>query len=166
MDIRDTVEGDFERILELNDAEVRQTSPMDRERLTLLHGLSSYHRVAVVDGVIAGFLLCMREGSVYDSDNYRWFAERYQRFVYVDRIVVAADSGSRGVGSSLYEGLFEFARQQDVGQICCEYNMEPPNPASRAFHDKFGFREVGTQWLAGGTKRVSLQLATTTRRDR
>jgi uncharacterized protein len=165
MEIRDTAEADFERILELNDAEVRQTSPMDRQRLSRLHGLSSYHRVAMVDGVIAGFLLCMREGAAYDSDNYRWFAERYPRFVYVDRIVVSANFGARGIGSSLYADVFEFARLQGVRQICCEYNIEPPNPASRAFHDKFGFSEVGRQWLAGETKQVSLQLALTARHD-
>jgi uncharacterized protein len=165
MDIRDTVEADFERILELNDAEVRQTSPMDRERLILLHRLASFHRVAIVDGVVAGFLLCMREGAAYDSDNYRWFAERYQRFVYVDRIVVAADFGGRGIGRSLYADLFTCSRLLDVRRICCEYNIEPPNPASRAFHDKFGFSEVGTQWLADGNKQVSLQLALTDRHD-
>jgi predicted GNAT superfamily acetyltransferase len=43
--------------------------------------------------------------------------------------------------------------------VTCEYNIEPPNEASRRFHDKFGFREIGTQWLDDGTKRVSLQAA-------
>jgi predicted GNAT superfamily acetyltransferase len=27
------------------------------------------------------------------------------------------------------------------------------------FHDKFGFQELGRQWVAGGTKLVSLQAA-------
>jgi predicted GNAT superfamily acetyltransferase len=30
---------------------------------------------------------------------------------------------------------------------------------SAAFHARFGFREVGTQWVRGGVKRVSLQEA-------
>jgi uncharacterized protein len=165
MDIRDAVEADFERILELNDAEVRQTSPMDRERLSLLHHLASFHKVALLDGCVAGFLLCLREGVAYDSENYRWFSDRYPRFVYVDRVVVAANFSARGVGTSLYAELFELASAGDVGQICCEYNIEPPNPASHAFHEKFGFREVGRQWLAGRTKQVSLQLALTARQD-
>jgi uncharacterized protein len=165
MDIRDAVQADFERILELNDAEVRQTSPMDRQRLSLLHRLACFHRVAMLDGCVAGFLLCMREGAAYDSDNYRWFSDRYQRFVYIDRVVVAANFGARGVGTSLYTNLFESARLHGVGQVCCEYNIEPPNPASRAFHEKFGFSEVGKQWLAGGSKQVSLQLAATMRHD-
>lgn len=54
---------------------------------------------------------------------------------------------------------YEFARAREIGAITCEYNIDPPNPASRAFHDKFGFRELGTQWVAGGTKHVSLQAA-------
>jgi hypothetical protein len=31
------------------------------------------------------------------------------------------------------------------------------------FHEKFGFKEQGTQWVANGTKRVSLQVAETER---
>jgi predicted GNAT superfamily acetyltransferase len=36
-------------------------------------------------------------------------------------------------------------------------NIEPPNPGSDAFHAGRGFVEVGTQWVADGTKRVSLR---------
>jgi hypothetical protein len=43
--------------------------------------------------------------------------------------------------------------------VTCEYNLFPPNEPSRLFHDRFGFREQGTQWVASGTKRVSLQAA-------
>jgi hypothetical protein len=43
--------------------------------------------------------------------------------------------------------------------VTCEYNLVPANEPSRRFHDKFGFREMGTQWLANGAKQVSLQAA-------
>lgn len=45
--------------------------------------------------------------------------------------------------------------------IVCEYNIVPPNEPSRIFHDKFGFHEVGSQWLGKGSKQVSLQVAET-----
>lgn len=159
MILRDAFEADFDRILALNEAEVRQTSPMDRERLRHLNRMSSYHKVAIVEGEVAAFLLALREGVDYDSENYLWFSQRYPCFLYVDRIVVAAQHAGRGIGARLYRDLFEQAREGGIGIIACEYNIEPPNPASRAFHDRFGFSEVGRQSLGGGAKRVSLQVA-------
>lgn len=159
--IRDMVESDFESIVRLNDAEVQQTSQMDLDRLGRLVRMSSYCKVATVDGQVAAFLIALREGAPYENDNYEWFASRFPRFLYVDRVVVAAHLSGHKIGSKLYGGMFEFARSHCVDTITCEYNIEPPNPASRAFHDKFGFKEVGTQWVAGGTKQVSLRAAET-----
>ena len=158
--IRDASKDDFDRIVALNDAVVQETSAMDVTRLHQLHALAWHHRVAVVDGVVAGFLLAMRDGAAYANDNFAWFAARYPRFVYVDRIVVDAAASGRGVGRRLYDDLFARSRADGVGIVACEYNLEPPNPASKAFHDRFGFAEVGQQRVAGGSKLVSLQVAT------
>jgi uncharacterized protein len=38
-----------------------------------------------------------------------------------------------------------------------EFDTDPPNEASRRFHARFGFVEVGAQRVAGGKKTVSLQ---------
>jgi uncharacterized protein len=157
--VRDATEGDFDRIVELNAAVVRETSAMDLARLRQLHALAFHHRVAIVDGEVAGFLLAMRDGAAYINDNFDWFSARYPRFVYVDRIVVAAAAAGTGIGRRLYDDLFDRARRLGIGIVACEYNLEPPNPASRRFHDRFGFREVGRQHVADGTKLVSLQIA-------
>jgi predicted GNAT superfamily acetyltransferase len=157
--MRDAAEADFDRIVELNAAVVLETSAMDRERLRHLHALAFHHRVALVDGRIVAFVLAMRDGAAYANDNFGWFAERYPRFVYVDRVVVDAAAKGLGIGRKLYEDLFERARVQGIGLVGCEFNIEPPNPASKAFHDRFGFAEVGSQHVAGGSKRVSLQVA-------
>ena len=157
--IRAVVDADFEAIVALNDGEVRQTSPMDVNRLRFLVALSSYCKVVTVENRAVAFLIALREGAPYENDNYRWFSERLSTFIYVDRIVVDAGFSGRGLGSQLYGDLFEFARSQRVAAVTCEYNIEPPNPASQIFHDKFGFRELGTHWVAHGTKRVSLQAA-------
>jgi hypothetical protein len=149
----------FERLVALNEAVVVETSPMDLVRLTQLHGLACHHRVALVDGEVAAFVLAMRDGAAYENDNFGWFASRLSRFLYVDRIVVGMAFARRGLGRRLYEDLFTTARAQGLERVVCEYNLEPPNQASRAFHARFGFVERGTQWLAGGTKRVSLQVA-------
>jgi len=149
---------DFGTLVELNAQEVQQTSPMDLERLRELAQLSSYHTVAEVDGRVAAFLLAMREGAPYLNDNYAWFAARFAQFLYVDRIVVAAELAGLKIGSRLYEDLFDYARSYGIQAITCEYNIQPPNPASQRFHDKFGFKEVGRQWVAQGTKQVSLHV--------
>lgn len=150
---------DFGTLVELNAREVQQTSPTDLARLRELAQMSSYHRVAEVDGRVAAFLLAMREGAPYLNDNYAWFAARYRRFIYVDRIVVGKDFAGLGIGSRLYQDLFDYARSHGIKVITCEYNIEPPNPGSQKFHDKFGFKELGRQWVAHETKLVSLQMA-------
>ena len=155
--LRDAVEGDFESILALNRAEEQQTSPMDMDKFLHLHSLATYRKVVTVDGDIAAFILAMRDGAAYRNDNYDWFAARYESFLYVDRIVVAADYSGLGIGSLLYKDLFSYADFLGAEFVCCEYNIEPPNLASKVFHDKFGFQEQGSQRVANGAKLVSLQ---------
>jgi predicted GNAT superfamily acetyltransferase len=159
MVIREARAEDFGAIVALNEREVQQTSAMDLQRLHELARMSCYLKVAEIDGRVAAFLLAMREGAPYQNDNYGWFGARFPQFVYVDRIVVGADFAGLKIGSNLYQDLFKYARTHGVRTITCEYNIEPPNPASRRFHEKFGFKELGRQWVAGGTKLVSLQAA-------
>ena len=157
--LRDATADDTESVCALNLAEVRHTSPMDAPRAAALAALACYFRVACVEDRVAAFLLAMGSGASYESDNYAWFARRYPRFVYVDRIVVSAQHRGMRLGSLLYQDLFRYARDHGFRRVTCEYNIDPPNEASRAFHATFGFREVGTQWVAGGAKHVSLQVA-------
>lgn len=147
----------FAAIVDLNSAEEEQTSAMNRQRLEELHKLSSYHRVALVNNKPVGFLLAMRETAPYINDNFLWFASHYEKYFYVDRIVVAKGFAGRGIGTTLYEDLMDVARADAITAITCEYNISPPNAASAAFHDSFGFKEVGRQRVAGGKKLVSLQ---------
>ena len=157
--IRDATPADFDVICALNLAEVQHTSPMDRDRLVVLDGLASWHRVASVDGEVRAFLLAMTSGAAYENDNFGWFARHVPSFVYVDRIVVSAQARGMRLGPLLYEDLFAYARQRGIPCVTCEYNIDPPNEPSRRFHDRFGFRELATQWVAHGTKQVSLQVA-------
>ena len=158
--LRDLTPEDYARIVEINEVEVQQTSAMNLARLAQLVGLSSYHKVALVDGRVAAFLLAMRENADYQNENYSWFATRFQQFVYVDRIVVASEFSGLKIGSLLYADLFDDTRALGIKTVTCEYNIQPPNPASKNFHDKFGFKELATQWVANGAKEVTLQAAT------
>ena len=160
--------ADFAAILALNAESVHFLSALDAPRLAALHAEAALHLVACSGAEIAAFLLAFREGAAYDSENYRWFAARYARFLYVDRVVVSAAQRGQRIGERLYAALFEHTRSSGVATVVCEYDLDPPNPVSQRFHAKHGFREVGTQHVAGGKKRVSMQaleLASVPQRD-
>lgn len=157
--IRNAAPDDFETICALNLAEVQHTSAMDVARLTQLNGLSCYHKVASLGGNVSAFLLAMCNGSRYANENFEWFSKRYERFIYIDRVVVSRLSRGLRLASVLYQDIFSYARSNAIPLVTCEYNIVPPNEPSRLFHEKFGFKEQGTLWLANSTKQVSLQVA-------
>lgn len=156
---RPAVRADFEAICALNLAEVRHTSAMDLTRLAELDAISCYHKVVCLDGTVSAFLLAMCNGCAYRNENFAWFSDRYRRFIYVDRVVVSSAARGLRLGSLLYEDIFRHARANAIPLVTCEYNLDPPNEPSRLLHDRFGFKEQGTQRVANGTKRVSLQVA-------
>lgn len=156
--IRSAQAKDHAAILALNAESVQYLSALDAASLARLDAQAIYHRVVELDGEVAAFLLVLREGSDYASPNYRWFADHFDAFLYVDRVVVSAAHQGRGLGARLYDDLFAFARSNGATRITCEYDLAPPNPASATFHTRYGFREIATQWLGGG-KQVSLQVA-------
>lgn len=156
--IRDATPADFPAILALNEAFVAVLSPLDHARLARLHAQAALHRVVETAGRVEAFLLALREGADYDSPNYRWFAQHYPRFLYVDRVVVAGDAQARGAGRALYRELYAQAVRDAVPLLACEFDLGPPNPASARFHAALGFREVGRQSLYGDRKTVSLQV--------
>lgn len=155
--IRDATSADFQAVLRLNREWEHFLSPVDAGRLAELHSLSARHRVAEQDGYIAAFLLAFADGTSYDSSNYRWFDERYGNFLYVDRVVVAGSAQGRGFGGALYRDLIDFGQETGRTALVCEFDVDPPNPGSQRFHERFGFREVGVREYGDPAKRVSLQ---------
>lgn len=159
LQIRDARAADFPQILALNEASVHFLSPLTAARLEELHAQAAYHRVAESAAAVHAFLLVLREGATYDSPNYLWFLRRYPRFLYVDRVVVGDSVQGHGVGKLLYEDLFGFAATRGFDRITCEFDVDPPNLPSQRFHERFGFKEVGTQRVGASQKLVSLQAA-------
>ena len=155
--VREATERDFGAILHLNSEWVHHTSHLDEAALARLHRDSAYHRVVEADGEVVAFLLALREGVDYGSPNYQWFERRGGVFLYIDRVIVDSSYQRGGIARQLYDDLLAFARQTGIRRIVCELDIDPPNEASRRFHDAYGFRELGTQSVAGGRKRVSLR---------
>jgi predicted GNAT superfamily acetyltransferase len=153
--VRPARESDFTTELRLNREFVRLLSPLDLAGLRRLDRLAAHHRIVEVEGECAGFVIALRERCDYESPNYRWFAERHPRFLYVDRVVVARELQGRGLASLLYRGVLDFALRSGARRVTCELDREPLNERSARFHAKLGFREVGT--LSHPGKVVSLQ---------
>jgi len=153
--IRKARATDFPSIAALNAESEKFLSPMNEARLERLHGWASYHRLIESKTGVAAFLLAFREGAGYDSPNYRWFSERYESFIYIDRVVVAPAQRGKGLATMLYLDVFDFARKNGVALVTCEFDIDPPNEVSRRFHERLGFEEVGLH--AYNNKRVSMQ---------
>jgi uncharacterized protein len=138
-------------LLALNNAHAVELSLLDAARLKLLLGQAFYARRV---GDIDAFLFALDETATYDSPNYLWFRQRYRRFVYVDRVAVAASARGRGHARRLYADLFQRAIAAGHDTALCEINFEPPNPASDALHVGLGFVEVGKAAIHDGIKTV------------
>jgi predicted GNAT superfamily acetyltransferase len=94
-------------------------------------------------------------GAGYDSLNFLWFRERFGDFIYIDRIAVAENARRHRIASTLYRDFFRFARSR-THLVTCEVNTRPVNVGSMVFHERFGFRRVGSQETDGGDKTVCL----------
>jgi predicted GNAT superfamily acetyltransferase len=137
-------------LLALNNAHARELSWLEPARLKHLVGEAFLARSISLDA----FLLAFDQDANYDSPNFLWFRARHPRFVYVDRIVVASSARGRGHARRLYHDLFDHAAQAGHERVVCEVNLDPPNPASDAFHSALGFVEVGTASVYDGSRTV------------
>ena len=134
-------------LLALNNAHAVELSWLEPDRLSHLVDQAFLARRI---GEAKALLLAFDQDADYDSPNFLWFRARYPRFVYVDRIVVAAAARGRGHARRLYRDLFEQALSAGHDRVVCEVNSDPPNPASDAFHAELGFKTVGVGALGNG----------------
>lgn len=146
--------ADVQRVLVLNNSAVPAVTPLEPAELDrLLEWASHFLVVDDSDGELAGFLLLLGPGAPYESPNYRWFSRRFDRFAYVDRVVVAPHVQRRGVGALLYDAAVAAGRES-APVLLAEVNIEPRNDESLSFHEALGFEPIGEQDTDGGAKRV------------
>ena len=153
--IRDVREHDLDAVLALNNAAGTGILPMDGAQVRHLFEIADYFRVAEVDGHLAGFLIALREDSEHASCNFQWFHQRYEHFLYIDRIVVAGAHHRHGLGRVFYCDVQSFAELR-TPLLACEIFLEPRDDVVVLFHGTFGFNEVGQQTMPGSARRVSL----------
>ncbi len=157
--IRNARPEDYDFILKVNEVNVEVLSPMPMERMLWLKEMSDMFVVAEVNGELAAFLIAIREGQPYDSENYVWFSEKYPQFLYIDRIVIDEPFRAAGLGRALYQAVKDRAIGTGVKVVTCEVDTIPYNETSLKFHEAMGFAEVGQQVIRGGEIKVSLQAA-------
>ena len=127
---------------QLNTPEVGSLESLDY--LKKLIGLSAYNLLVLKCEEIVGFIICMREGSTYGSENYKFFTQRLKKFLYVDRVVVDERHRRSGLGKAIYQDIFAYVNDKNL-PIALEVNTEPVNQPSLKFHEKMGFEKVGSK---------------------
>ena len=113
---------------------------------TEIESLLEYSTLALgaFDGKsLHGFVICLPPKTEYSSLNYAWFEQRYDDFVYVDRIAISSQHRGFGIGAQIYSKVIESAEEKGV-PVLAEVMKSPMNEASMHFHSAFGFVEVGT----------------------
>lgn len=143
IEIRPGLRSDLDGILEVYNHYVLHSpatfdiTPLRRvDRLPWLleHAEGGRHRMFVaVDerGQVAGWATTSR------------FRERPAYATTVESSVyLRPESTGAGLGSRLYQALFDSIRSEDIERIVA--GITQPSPASLALHRRFGFRPIGT----------------------
>jgi uncharacterized protein len=155
--VRNIEIADLARVLEINNANTPGVSELTMAELqTDLK--NSLHALAINNehGQVCAFCITFAQDAPDAGDNHRWFAKRYESFVYLDRIAIDSDYRNRGLGVQLYQSVeYEMLQSVEHSMLCCEVNLEPPNPGSLRFHQRIGFTEVGQSIPEYANYRVS-----------
>jgi len=154
--IRPRTPADDPALEAVNAANVPEVGPLDEARLALFARAADRFDVVEVDGDVVGLFVGLAEGVSYASPNYRWFAERHERFAYVDRIALEPVARGIGIADELYGGFERWAAETGRPVVCAEVNVVPPNPRSLRFHERRGFARVGEVAPYGTDERVAM----------
>ena len=138
-------EAQFQSIYDLNQANTPEVGSLESiQHLKQLIEFSSYNLLVLKEDEIVGYIICMREGSAYGSENYKFFTQRLKKFLYVDRVAIDEQHRRAGLGQAIYEDIFAQAISDSL-PIALEVNTQPVNQPSLNFHEKMGFDKVGSK---------------------
>jgi hypothetical protein len=138
-------EAQLQSIYNLNQANTPEVGSLESmQHLEQLIELSAYNLLVLKEDEVVGFIICMREGSAYGSENYKFFSQRLKKFLYVDRVAIDEQHRRAGLGQAIYEDIFSQASNDSL-PIALEVNTQPVNQPSLTFHEKMGFDQIGTK---------------------
>ncbi|MFI8827731.1 GNAT family N-acetyltransferase [Streptomyces sp. NPDC053431] len=142
-------EGDLAALTELYNHYVRETAitfdtepfaPEQRLPWLRSHPEDGPHRLLVAQDTRSGEILGYATSSPFRPK------AAYATSVEVS-VYLSPTAGGRGIGTLLYEELFEALATEDVHRAYA--GIAQPNEASARLHARFGFRPVGTHREVG-----------------
>ncbi|MFF0339520.1 GNAT family N-acetyltransferase [Kribbella sp. NPDC004875] len=146
MQLRPMTAADIAAVLALNATAEGQVEPLGADRLDWLRLIAAHAAVVDLDGTPAGFVLTFTPGSAYDGLAFESFTRTYaDRFLLVERIVIAAGHRRQGIASKVYRAVERAARPFDRTVAAV-----PADSGALSFHAAGGYQEVGRQQLPNG----------------
>jgi uncharacterized protein len=161
-----------EPLLTLNNNHSIELSPLTLPELDQIIR-ASFFSATINDS--EALLISFDQSFPHEHENLTWLRAHFQstrtenrdldekgrdKFAYVDRVVVSPTARGKGYARALYADLFARAKSAGHTRIVCEVNLDPPNPASDAFHASLNFSEVGRAVIYSGAKTVRYLLRT------
>ena len=143
--VRNIESADLTRVLAINNANTPGVSELTLSELetditNCLHALAIDNE----HGEVCAFCITFAPDAPDAGENHRWFVDRFESFVYLDRIAIDPTYQNLGLGVLLYQSVEQqMIDSAQHSMLCCEVNLEPPNPGSLRFHHRIGFTEVG-----------------------
>ncbi|KYC50091.1 MAG: Acetyltransferase (GNAT) family protein [Candidatus Methanofastidiosum methylothiophilum] len=150
MNIRRAQEKDLPKILELNNIESKWVGKKEIGFFQKYMNISFFSVIEDTEKVV-GFLMAMDHDTDYDSINFLWFKNKFRKYYYIDRVIVDESMRGKGIASMLYKEVID---KKGPVPLVAEVAIKPSNESSVKFHDKVGFKEVGT--LTSDGKKVRM----------
>ena len=147
----------FSSFYEINQQQVPKVGSVSLEEFINLIKISNISYGFIKKGICLGFVICLRENTNYQSINYKFFQKRHDRFFYIDRIAIANEYQSSGIGSNFYKKLLSIKDRFNI-PICAEVNIDPLNELSINFHRKFGFSNITERTIKEGYSVVYMEI--------
>ncbi|MDH6627947.1 phosphinothricin acetyltransferase [Streptomyces sp. LBL] len=151
--VRQGVESDLEALTDLYNHYVRDTpitfdtavfTPEERRPWLLSHPEDGPHRLMVATEPIS-------RGTSQEILGYTTSSPFRPKPAYGTSVEVtvylAPHAGRRGIGTLLYQALFDALAEEDVHRAYA--GIAQPNEASTRLHERFGFRHIGTYGEVG-----------------
>ena len=148
--IRDARAGDRAAILAINREGQPGVTALSCAEIDDCIARATLFRVTEQRGLVSAYAIAVAPGFESIGDEYAWFSQRLEGFLYVDQIAVAAGAQRQGIASALYADFERGARERGLARLTCDVNLRPPNPGSLAFHASRGFREAGRLEVSDG----------------
>ena len=131
--------SDLKVVWAINQENVPAVGEETLEDLAKVHEQCAIALVAEVSGTIAGFCMVLLPDADYGSPNFKFFCDRLDDFIYLDRVAVTSEFQGKGIGAALYS---EVEKLSDAMWFALEVNTRPRNEGSLRFHAREGFVQM------------------------